>query len=158
MAPANAPSGAGTASGLGDTDSVVVFDLGVQRYALAVTATREVVPIEKVLSVPKTSHAVLGLFPLRGAALALVDMSRLLGLEAPGGHKQALVLVKGESALCGVTVDNVIGVVRVDSSTFTPSDQGRDPGVLGFMSTPQTGTFTMLDTRMVLQRIDDLRF
>jgi chemotaxis signal transduction protein len=166
MSPAQASGGAGSSSGfassgvgsLGDTDAVVVFDLGVQRYALAATATREVVPVEKLLPVPKTFDAVLGLFPLRGAALALIDTSRLLGLENAGGTKQALVLVKGETALCGLTVDNVVGVVRIDASTFTPGDQSREPGVLGFLSTPQAGTFTLLDTKLVLQRIDALRF
>jgi chemotaxis signal transduction protein len=143
---------------VGDTDSVVVFDLGVQRYALAVGATREVVTVDKLLPVPQTSDAVLGLFPLRGASLALIDTARLLGLQNAGGRKRALVLVKGDTALCGLTVVDVVGVVRVDASTFTPGDQAREPGVLGFLSTPQSGTFTLLDTRLVLQRIDDLRF
>lgn len=150
-----ASSGSGS---LGDSDAIVVFDLGTQRYALAVTATREVVPVEKLLPVPQSVNAVLGLFPLRGAALALIDTSRLLGLGTPSGRKQALVVVKGDTAVCGLTVDNVVGVVRIDSSTFSTGDQAREPSVLGFLSTPQAGAFTLLDAKVVLQQIDALRF
>jgi chemotaxis signal transduction protein len=134
-----------------------VFVLGGQSYGLAVTATREIVAVDKLIDVPRSPAPVLGLFPLRGGALALIDTPAILGLAVDTPPKRALVVVRGEVPLCGITVDAVVGVVRVDSLEITPAEPSRESSaVVGFLSTPDGHIVTLLDTAEVLGRIEAL--
>lgn len=150
-------SGSGSASSVVDADAVTVFLLGEQPYAMAVTATREIVAVDKLIDVPRSPAAVLGLFPLRGGALALIDTPAILGLDVETARKKALVVVRGEAPLCGITVDAVLGVVRVDALALTAAEPGREPAaVLGFVTLPDGKIVTLLDTAVVLGRIEAL--
>jgi two-component system chemotaxis response regulator CheV len=134
-----------------------VFELGGQIYGLAVNATREIVAVDKLIDVPRSPAPVLGLFPLRGGAIALIDTPAILGLAVETPPKKALVIVRGDTPLCGITVDAVLGVVRVESLELTPAEPSREPSaVVGFLTTPDGRIVTLLDTAAVLGRIDAL--
>jgi len=137
--------------------AVTVFLLGDQPYGLAVGATREIVAVDKLIDVPRAPPPVLGLFPLRGGALALIDTPAVLGLTLEAGRRRALVLVRGDAPLCGITVDAVLGVVRADALELLPAEPGREPGaVRGFLTLPDGRIATLLDTAAVLGRIEAL--
>jgi chemotaxis signal transduction protein len=149
----------GSHASVAELGAVTVFVLGDQSYGLAVGATREVVAVDKLIDVPRSPASVLGLFPLRGGALALIDTPVMLGLGVETARKRALVIVRGDVPLCGITVDAVLGVVRVDSVEFTPAEPSREPaGVLGFLTMSDGRTVTLLDTTSVLGRIEALAF
>ena len=147
----------GSHASVAEVGAVTVFLLGDQPYGLAVGATREVVSVDKLIDVPRSPAPVLGLFPLRGGALALIDTPAMLGLGVEASRKKALVIVRGDAPLCGLTVDAVLGVVRVDAVEFTPAEPSREPaGVLGFLTMSDGRTVTLLDTTSVLGRIEAL--
>lgn len=148
-----------------EAGAVTVFLLGDQPYGLAVSATREIVAVDKLIDVPRSPGPVLGLFPLRGGAIALIDTSAVLGLGLEAvrgkaletGRGKALVIVRGDAPLCGITIDAVLGVVRADTLELTPAEPGREPGaVLGFLTMPDGRIVTLLDTTAVLARIEAL--
>jgi chemotaxis signal transduction protein len=150
------PAGHGVEAG-----AVTVFLLGEQPYGLAVSATREIVAVDKLIDVPRSPGPVLGLFPLRGGAIALIDTPAVLGLGRGLGREpvrgKALVIVRGDAPLCGITVDAVLGVVRADTLELTPAEPGREPGaVRGFLTLPDGRVVTLLDTTAVLARIEAL--
>lgn len=155
---ARPPSGgSGSAASVVEAGAVTVFELGGQTYGLAVSATREIVAVDKLIDVPRAPAAVLGLFPLRGGAIALIDTPAILGLAVETPPKRALVIMRGDAPLCGITVDAVLGVVRVDSLELTPVEPGREPeAVVGFLTTPDGKIITLLDTTTVLGRIEAL--
>lgn len=155
--PPGRPRSSGSASSLIEAGAVTVFLLGNQTYGLAVSATREIVPVDKLIDVPRAPEPVLGLFSLRGGAIALIDTPALLGLTLETARKKALVIVRGDAPLCGITVDSVLGVVRVDTLEITPVEPGREPGaVLGFLTLPDGRIITLLDTTTMLGRIEAL--
>jgi chemotaxis signal transduction protein len=140
-----------------ESGAVTVFLLGDQPYGLAVGATREIVAVDKLIDVPRAPSPVLGLFPLRGGAIALIDTAAILGLDVETSPKRALVIVRGDTPLCGITVDTVLGVLRVESLELTPAEPGREAGpMLGFLTMPDGRIITLLDTDAVLRRIEAL--
>jgi len=147
----------GSAESLVESGAVTVFLLGDQPYGMAVSATREIVAVENLIDVPRAPSPVLGLFPLRGGAIALVDTAAILGLDVETSTKRALVVVRGDTPLCGITVDTVLGVVRLESLELTPAEPGRETGpMLGFLTMPDGRIITLLDTDAVLRRIEAL--
>jgi chemotaxis signal transduction protein len=147
----------GSAESVAESDAVTVFLLGDQPYGMAVSATREIVAVDKLIEVPRAPSPVLGLFPLRGGAIALVDTAAILGLDIETSTKKALVVVRGDTPLCGITVDTVLGVLRLETLEFTPAEPGRETGpMLGFLTVPDGRIITLLDTDAVLRRIEAL--
>lgn len=156
-APAEPPRSRGSAESVLEAGAVTVFLLGDQPYGLAVSATREIVVVDKLIDVPRAPAAVLGLFPLRGGAIALVDTPTILGLPVETDRRRALVIVRGDAPLCGITVDAVLGVVRADALELTPAEPGREAAaMLGFLTMPDGRIITLLDTDAVLGRIEAL--
>jgi two-component system, chemotaxis family, chemotaxis protein CheV len=151
------PRSRGSAESVIEAGAVTVFLLGDQPYGLAVSATREIVAVDKLIDVPRSPAPVLGLFPLRGGAIALIDTPAILGLELETGRRRALVIVRGDTPLCGITIDAVLGVVRADQLELTPAEAGRDAAaMLGFLTMPDGRIITLLDTDAVLRRIEAL--
>lgn len=147
----------GSAESAVESGAVTVFMLGDQPYGLAVGATREIVAVDKLIDVPRAPSPVLGLFPLRGGAVALIDTAAILGLDVETSTKRALVIVRGDTPLCGITVDAVLGVLRVEALELTPAEPGREAGpMLGFLTMPDGRIITLLDTDAVLRRIEAL--
>lgn len=156
-APAEPRRQSGSGDSVVEAGAVTVFLLGDQSYGLAVSATREVVAVDKLIDVPRSPAPVLGLFPLRGGALALIDTPAMLGLSLETAHRKALVITRGDTPLCGITVDAVIGVVRVDSFEVTPAEPSREAAdVIGFLTMSDGRMVTLLDTTAVLGRISAL--
>jgi chemotaxis signal transduction protein len=147
----------GSAESAVEAGAVTVFLLDDQPYGMAVSATREIVAVDKLIDVPRAPSPVLGLFPLRGGAIALIDTAALLGLDVETTTRKALVIVRGDTPLCGITVDAVLGVQRVEALELTPAEPGHETGpLLGFLTMPDGRIITLLDTDAVLRRIEAL--
>jgi chemotaxis signal transduction protein len=152
------PSSVHDAAGAG-IDSVVCFALAGAGYALDVAVVREVVPVDRLLAIPRAPAPIIGAFALRGATVALVDSRILFGLDAGGAHTTALIIARGHRTLCALTVDGAVGVVRFAEASFTPALRGREPPqVAGFISDERGGLITVLDTRIIVHSLERLRF
>lgn len=148
-----------SSTGLGRFDALVCVSIAGASYALDVAIVREVVSIEKLLSIPQTPAPVVGAFVLRGATVALVDARILFGLSASAARPMAVVIAQGHRTLCGLTIDHVIGVVPFTPARFAPAVRGREaPQVAGFLNDDQHGSITVLDTTVLLRSIERLRF
>lgn len=140
-------------------DSLVCFSIADKTFALDVAVVREVVPVEKLLPVPRAPAPIIGAFALRGATLALVDARILFGLDLGGKPVMALILARGHRTLCALTIDRVLGVVPFAEANFTPAVRGREPPqVAGFMSDERGGLLTILDTSTIVRSIERLKF
>ncbi len=102
-----------------DTQSVVVFRIGSEWFALPTSVVAEVAERRVIHSVPhRRSGIVLGVANVRGELLVCVSLSRLLGLESssdstPGlrrtGHDRLLV-VRGGGVRAVLPTDEVAGI------------------------------------------------
>lgn len=95
------------------TERQVVFSVGTERFALPLSAVREVVPPHPPFArVPRVGGAVRGVMNLRGRVVAVVDLAELVGLPPQAlrsGHGQVLILDREKRAL-GLLIGLVLGV------------------------------------------------
>jgi len=139
-------------------ESLVCFVVSGKSYALDVALVREVVDVGTVFPVPNTPAPVAGVFSLRGATVALVDTSRLLGMPPTGEHGTALVIVRNHETMCALTIDRVVGVTRFIPSHFIPADPEREsPEVAGFMPADRN-LLTVLEPTVIMKALNRLRF
>lgn len=139
-----------------------VFDVAAGRFGLDVTLVGEVVPVERAIVVPRSPRAVLGLFNLRGSAVALLDLATLLAMPAPArtgsGPPLALVLRRDATILAALRVDAVVTVLATTGATVRTTDRQVDhPAITSFVSTPATGAVSVLDPVLVQERVSTLR-
>jgi purine-binding chemotaxis protein CheW len=119
----------------------VVFRVAQERFALPLTAVREVVlPQPPFARVPRSSDAVRGVMNLRGRVVAVVDLAPLVGLPpqplaAGAGH--VLILDHGKRAL-GFLIGGVLGV-----EPLTPQEEGA-PGLVRGVAAASSGAVTVL--------------
>ena len=143
--------------------TVCVFLIGDRRYGLDIGLCGEVVVIDRVAPVPLSHSGVLGVFSLRGAPTALVDLAHILGL--PGGPeagerwrgRAALVLRADAGTLCAAPIQRVEAVIRVaPEQTRTAITGTENPAVGGFLEAGGA-VVTLLDPRTLLERLEALR-
>jgi len=91
------------------------FRVGEQRYALSTALVRELVEVTTITPVPRTSHAFLGVFNLRGEPMPLVDMALLLDLEpSPIAAKMPVIIVTLGETTAGARI-HALGAVVANS-------------------------------------------
>ncbi|HET7753057.1 MAG TPA: chemotaxis protein CheW [Anaeromyxobacteraceae bacterium] len=91
----------------------VLFRAGGERFALPLSAVREVVlPQPPFARVPRSGPAVRGAMNLRGRVIALVELGALLELphERLGPTAGQVLVLEGERPGLGVVVQAVLGV------------------------------------------------
>jgi chemotaxis signal transduction protein len=170
-ATAQRPSGARLES------SVCAFWLGAECFGLDVSLVGEVVNVDAVLPVPLAPAPLLGLFNLRGTAVALVDLAQVLALGGaplprpePNGPRCALVLRTGE-LVAAAWIDRMEAVISPDRATFAHPSEGDGPVVKGFVEVvahSRAGAqdtasranlvVTLLDEKAVVANLKRLRF
>ncbi len=119
----------------------VVFRVGTERFALPLSAVREVVPPNPPFArVPRAGGAVRGVMNLRGRVVAVVDLAELVGLPPQplrAGQGQVLILDREKRAL-GLLIGVVLGV--------EPLAPGEEPGggLVAGVATGRAGAITLL--------------
>ncbi|HMK71974.1 MAG TPA: chemotaxis protein CheW [Myxococcaceae bacterium] len=100
---------------MADPGRHVVFRVDSARYALPLSAVREVVVMPELLArIPRTGAAVTGVINLRGRVVTVVDLRPLLGLGEPGlPAGKVLLLDRGRRDLA-VGVSEVEGIEHLD--------------------------------------------
>ncbi len=108
------------------TESWVVFRVGLQTYALPVTDTHEITRVESITRVPNAPPLVRGVTNLRGRVIPVVDLHRRFGLEAATIEADSRILVlSSKGRMIGALVDSVDSVARLlPSQMETAEDKG----------------------------------
>jgi chemotaxis signal transduction protein len=142
--------------------SVCAFWFGERRYALPTTVIDSVVAVGQVAPVPLVSAGIRGVFSLRGAPVALVDMGAAFDLPAgeEPARSLAVVLRQQERVVAAIGVDRLDAVFTDIRATFTERDaEVEHPAVLGFCSTDgDDDVLTVLDPTYCMARLDALKF
>jgi purine-binding chemotaxis protein CheW len=131
----------------------VVFRVASERFALPMSAVREVVlPQPPFARVPRSSEAVRGVMNLRGRVVAVVDLAALMGLapqplQAGAGH--VLILDQGKRTL-GFLIGGVVGV-----ETLAPPEEST-PGLVRGVATCASGAVTVLGPEVLATEAERL--
>src|SRR5215211_3190795 len=83
--------------------------LGRERYAVPIANVLEIADVGEVAPVPGAPAAVLGVRNLRGQVMPVIDLSRVLGVEASERAQRLLVAEEG-GRQAGLAVDLVTDV------------------------------------------------
>jgi purine-binding chemotaxis protein CheW len=164
---ASARSRSGTAGALldrADADlSCCTFRIGGQLFGLDVGAVGEVFQVERVVRVPLAPAGVLGLTNLRGAAIAVVDLAAVLGLQvggagAPSDGKGPALVVRLQGMRFAASIDLVESVFPVRSESIRESDAvGEHPAIAGFLPLPDGRVVSVLDIEVLAEHVQRLR-
>lgn len=104
---------------------VVVVRSGGALWGLPVDALQEVRRV-RVCCLPGLRGALLGLFQVRGEAIALVDLRGLEGGSAEAAHDEMVLaaVVAGRSARVGLRIDEVVGRQTVHTGEIATARSG----------------------------------
>ena len=107
---------------------VLAFQIGSDRYALALGAVLRVLPVVALKQVPLAPPFVAGLMDLHGEPVPVIDLSRLAGLPAPQVWFDTRIIlvaypVGGSSARLGLQAEHVTGIETLEAASL------REPGV-----------------------------
>jgi purine-binding chemotaxis protein CheW len=131
------------------------FAVGREEYAVDIMRVEEILPPQRVISVPRAPSFVEGMLHLRGALLPVVDLrQRLMTTEAPPAPKtRLLVCLLGRRRLA-LRVDRVTEVLRVRRSDIKPApallSPGRAPFIVGVCGTVERPRL-LLDIKALLR-------
>jgi purine-binding chemotaxis protein CheW len=143
--------------------AVCAFWLGDRCYGIDIAVVGEIVTIDRIAPVPLARPGVLGVFSLRGAPTALVDLAHVLELPGggePGRGRTVLVLRTQTETLCGAPIQRVEAIVPIlPERVLPPPGTVDNEAVSGFFEAGPAGqtVITLLDTRQLVQRLALLR-
>jgi purine-binding chemotaxis protein CheW len=105
------------------------FRLNAEDYAIGIGEVYEIIRLRPITEVPRSSKAILGLISLRGDALPIFDLERLLGTEHPATGvpppaTARVVILQTEKGLAGFLVDAVDQVLRLPRDSIEAPPRG----------------------------------
>ncbi|MES2178582.1 MAG: chemotaxis protein CheW [Gemmatimonadota bacterium] len=104
------------------TADLLMFRVGSERFALALSDVEEVIDLPVIHHVPEMPPAMLGVVSVRGALTPVYSPHGALGL--PLALRDAVLIFREGRALVGVLIDDVEDAISIDMR-----DVRRSPGV-----------------------------
>lgn len=98
-----------------DVEEYLCFKVAHEEYAISIMAIKEIIKPRDVTEVPRVPGFISGVISLRGVIIPVMDMR--LRLSLPGSAatgKERIIVVRMDSGFCGVLVDEVIQVARIN--------------------------------------------
>lgn len=139
---------------------ICLFSIGEDTYAIPVEVLIEIIISQKIFPVPTTPSHVLGVINLRGNIVPIVDIRPALSLPQASVPGQ-IVIIKQESIMLGIIVDNVSAVISIPTSYIQPlsseavlqqTAKNRTRFLLGIIHR-DTGVASLLDIERVIDEI-----
>ena len=95
---------------------LVVFTLGDEEFGVDISQVREIVRVVQITYLPKAPTFIEGVVNLRGQVLAVIDLSKRLGVPSKERSENTRIIVVevGENTV-GMIVDSVSEVLRLSS-------------------------------------------
>lgn len=111
----------GTESAVKGERQIVAFSLGSETYGVDIASVKEIIPIQRIVSVPRSPDFVEGIINLRGRVIPVLDLRKHFGFERKKGDpNQRIVLVEVGAESIGVIVDAVSSVLRIPNDSVEP--------------------------------------
>jgi len=108
-------------SGIRKERQVVAFALGSETYGVDINKVKEIIPIQKIVPVPRAPVFVEGIINLRGKVIPVLDLRKHFGFEKKAlDPNQRIVLTEVSDENVGVIVDSVSSVIRIPEDSIEP--------------------------------------
>ena len=100
-------------------EQVVVFSLGSEEYAVAISQVREIIRYQGATKIPNVAEYVQGIINLRGKIITVVDLARKLALDGqPNTAERRALLLETAGKDLAVLVDEVSEVRWLDEDSI----------------------------------------
>ena len=94
------------------SEEYLAFEVGGERYALAIASVREIRGWTEPSSMPNAEAHMLGVINLRGEVLPLLDLASKLGLKTPEiNERSVIIVVEVDDHTMGFMVDSVSNII-----------------------------------------------
>jgi purine-binding chemotaxis protein CheW len=101
--------------------TLVLLRLGGDRYAVPITAVREILRVGRVTPVSTAPAFVHGVINLRGGIVAVLDLRTFFGMEpAPAGEAARIVVADGGGLTVGLLVERVEEIIDLPAAEVKP--------------------------------------
>ena len=130
----------------GDELQFVVFRVDTQEFGLNIFQVERILRYERPASVPKAPEFLEGVLRYGDGVVPVVDLRKRLGVAAEIKDETRLMVLELESQRVGVLVDQVVEVLRVDTTTITPPP----PMVRGLAAEYISGILARADRTIVI--------
>jgi len=98
---------------------LVVFNLGLEEYAIDISYAQEIIRIPKFTRLPNTPSFIEGVFNLRGKVIPVFDLKKKFGVDqSERGIDSRLLIIELDSMMVGIIVDDVSEVIRIDEQSI----------------------------------------
>jgi purine-binding chemotaxis protein CheW len=136
-----------------NTSQFVGFLIDGQQYAFRIEQIQEIVILDQVTRTPQVADYVEGVSNLRGAIIPIINLRKLLGLEAKSSDSETrTIVVNVGDRTIGCTVDAVSQVIRIPADSIQPA-----PDTLNGNGSREIAGFAKLDEQLlILLDIDEL--
>lgn len=100
---------------------LLLFELEKQFFAIDSKEVIEIIPFLKLTGIPKAPLYVKGIFNYRGAAVPVIDLSRLIeNFDTPNILSSRIILVnykfKNDEKILGIVSRKVVEILKVDDN------------------------------------------
>ncbi len=104
-----------------DVYQLVTFTLGDEVYGIDILAVQEIIRMQNITEIPRTSDYVEGVINLRGKVIPVIDLRKRFNLLISEESKDTrIIVVEIENKIIGMIVDSVSKVLRLPSSYVEP--------------------------------------
>ncbi len=100
--------------------SVVCFRVGDAEFGFSADEVDRIWPYEPPESVPGLPDFVVGVLPLRGLALPILDLGAHLGVRPEAGEERRVLVLGHDDRRVGWVVDEVVAVAPFPADRWTP--------------------------------------
>jgi len=118
-----APQGKAGTDKVEEVAEILIFSLLKEEFAFSISHLEEILKYQRITTVPNVPKYILGITSLRGKVIPVIDLKlklSLTGAASDDAGKGKILIVRGPKGPLGVTVDKVIGVVRIPRSEILP--------------------------------------
>jgi purine-binding chemotaxis protein CheW len=143
----------------GDDIQLVSFRVGPQEFAFDILQVERILRHISPAPLPKAPDFLEGVVPYEGGTVPVVDLRKRFDLDAPIREETRLMVVDLGEHRVGVLVDEVLEVLRVDSTTISapgPMVSGLAAAYIAGIVTRPERTIIILNARKLLSSTERL--
>ena len=94
---------------------LVVFNLGLEEYAINISYAQEIIRIPKFTQIPNVPSFIEGVINLRGKVIPVFDLKKRFGMgPSERSTNSRLLIIELDSMKVGIIVDDISEVIRID--------------------------------------------
>ena len=102
-------------------EQLVVFGLGKEEYAVAISQVKEIILYSGATQLPNTPEYMEGIINLRGKVIPVIDLALRLKVPAQKEINKRALIIETTGQEIGIVVDEVTEVIRIQDTAIEPS-------------------------------------